>query len=166
QSFDQRTERLSHPFGERRPQPLHPWRIPRAVVEGLFSRGRRNRRSSRHIMLGLALTPWASATRARSSSSVRSGRFLTSARLTAARPRSARRPPPARGKAVRRPVSRRDRHHFSTVERLTATVSAISAWESWPASKAAMTRSRRSLEEGLMTARLTHPDRKPDRNLL
>jgi hypothetical protein len=97
-------------------------------------------------MLGLALIPWDSATRAQSSSSVTSGCRLISARRKSSASRSARLTPPAWGKAAQQPVSRRHRHHFSIVERLTANSSAISDCDSRPASRAAMTRSRRSRE--------------------
>jgi hypothetical protein len=54
--------------------------------------------------------------------------------------------PPAWGDAAQLPVWRQRCHHFSTVDLLMAKVSATSACDDAPASRVAMTRSRRSWE--------------------
>ena len=121
-------------------------RVPLAIVERLFFRGRCNCCNSRHIVLGLTSTSAILATRAHSSRRVRSGCCLTSARMTAAQSCSARVGPCAGGSGVVLPVSRFRRNHFSTVDRLTSKIVAMAAWVCLPAWAFASTRFRKSRE--------------------
>jgi hypothetical protein len=134
-------------------------------VERLFFSGKFNICNSRHIMLGLATKPFASPTRSHNSTSVASGRFWISTRRKLSAACRVRSGPWAGGKAAQLPVSHQRYHHFSNVDLWMPNCAATSPWV-FPASSAAITRSRKSCEYGFMTNSLPNPCRKPIRNLL
>jgi hypothetical protein len=134
-------------------------------VERLFFRGKSKICSSRHIMLWLTRKPFASWTRSHNSANVTSGCFLTSARMILSAAWSFRLGPEWTGKAAQLPVSRQRYHHFSKVDLWMSNCIATSTWV-LPASKAAITRSRRSWEYAFMTKSLADLSHKSIRNSL
>src|SRR6266852_7078987 len=143
---DPRPQFLGNSLGELTPQALHARRLPLAVVERLFFRGSPKTCNVRHIMLGLAATPWASTTRSHSSANVTSDCCLTAARMKASQAWSVRPGPRPGGKAAQLPVSRQRYHHFSRVDLWRRNRAATWAWVSWPAARTAIARSRKSCE--------------------
>jgi hypothetical protein len=146
-------------------QGFYPRRILLAVMKRLFFSGKFKRCNSRHIMLGLACTPLTSLTRSHNSTKVASGRFLTSARMKLSAVCKVRWGPWAAGKAAQLPVFRQRDHHFSNVDLWMLNCAATSAWV-FPASKAAIARSRKSWEYGFIAASLPDFCRKSKWNLL
>ena len=165
QAFDQLAQWLHELRLEVLPQGFYTRRLALAVMERLFFRGKFKICNSRHIMLGLAPKPLASSTRSHNSTSVRSGRFLTSARRKLSAACRVRVGPCAGGKAAQLLVSRQRYHHFSNVDLWMRNCAATSAWVC-PASKAAIARSRKSWEYGFMSESLTDSYRKSKWNLL
>src|SRR5512139_226810 len=159
QAFYQRAQILHELHLVVLPQGFYPRRLALAVMERLFLRGNFNSFSSRHIMLRLATKPVAFWTRSHNSSSVRSGCFLSSSRRNFSAACSVRWGPEAGGKAAQLPVSRQRYHHFSKVDLLiwncSSTFSCV-----FPASKAAIARSRKSWEYGFMPESLPDFSRK------
>ena len=110
------------------PQGFYSRRLALAVVERLFLTGSFKICNSRHIMLGLTRKLWASWTRSHNSTSVTSGRFFTSARMSLSADCRVRLGPWAAGKAAQLPVSRQRYHHFSNVDLWIRNCAATSAW--------------------------------------
>src|SRR5512139_1384480 len=163
QAFHQRSQGVYELYLVVLPQGFYARRLTLAVVERLFLRGNFKIFSSRHIMLRLATTPVAFWTRSHNASSVRSGCFLTSSRINFSAACRVRLGPEAGGKAAQLPVSRKRYHHFSKVDLWIWNCAATSAWV-FPASKAAIARSRKSWEYGFMARSLPDFSRKSRRN--
>jgi hypothetical protein len=121
-------------------QSFYPRRLALAVVERLLFAASS---ISSGVMLSLACMPFASWTRSHNSASEISGCFWTSARMRLSAARSFRFGPGLPGKASQLPVSRQWYHHFSKVDLWIPNCAAASACV-LPASKAAITRSRKS----------------------
>ena len=145
QAFHQFTQTVHELMLEVPPQGFYPRRLALAVVERLFFRGKFKICNSRHIMLSLASKPLASWTRSHNSANVTSGCFLISARRNPSAASSFRLGPGVPAKAAQLPVSRQRYHHFSNVDLLMLNCAATSAWV-FPASRTAITRSRKSWE--------------------
>jgi hypothetical protein len=117
-----------------------------AGVKGLFFRGRRNRCSSRHIMLASAVNRNRFLTTAHNSAREASGWTVIASRSTVSADAKTRFGPPAWGKGAHVPLRRWRANQRSTDGMLTANRSAASGIVQSPVSTLWTTRSRKSVE--------------------